>query len=360
MKFKVDTGPFIEALKDLQKVAPSESVTLIANKGLFVSSTSTGASIEINVEKAKVEEKGKCTVPYATLEGVLRKRKEATFELDNKVLNFKASSSSKYAGNLTLLPFQEIKIEEEKDLLKLKEDELSKLAEIVSNVSLLSINLKKQDLLPICIKLGEKGIEASCASRNHMAYANYKKVKFDKEHEFVVIPGIIPLIDAVAKKSKYKLSITENCVYAANDSFRIRFITQQIDRFVKLDMVKKFLKDREEPDASIKAKTEDITSIFQNLLSLYEVNSFIELSVKDKEITASTKTKYGEASEKIKGEVKGKIKKAYSIHPKVFEDLISKCKSNTIDMGFHSGKSISLEQSKSDVKYMYSCSVSSV
>ncbi len=357
MKFQIETAPFLEALKTIQKVAPSETITMSADKNLVLSASSIGASIMVTIP-AKVSAEGKCTLPYATLEGVLKKRKEATFELGKDVMNFKASSASKYAGNLTLVPYQDIKVNKEDNVLKLQESELSKITQMVSNVALTSVNLKKQDTLPICIKLSKKGIETSCASRNHMAYAIYSKASFKEEHEFVVSPTILPLIDGVAGKEKYKLSITPSSVYAGNDYFRVRFVTQQAERFVTLESVKKFLESREEPEATLKTKTENVSSIFQNLLSLYEVNSFINLSSKDGKLVAQTKTKFGEASEAIEGELKGKIKKPYDVHPKVIEDLLNKCKTNKVKIGLHSNKSISIEASNSDVEYSYSCSVS--
>ncbi len=357
MKVKVTTESFINALKDVQKVAPSETINITASsKALTLSSSSTGASICVIVSGAKVESKGYCAVPVATLEGVLKKRKDVVFELHKDELQFKAGSATSYAGKLTTVPYQEIKIEKEESILKLDEETLSKLSEIISNVALNSVNLKKQDILPICVRLSDEGIEASCASRNHMAYAHFHKKTFKKTNEFCVEPSILPLIESVSRKSAYKLAVTDNSVFAESDTFQIRFVTQQLDRFVKLQTVKDFLKNRPKAEATIKAKSEDVVASFQNMLSLYEQNSFIEVTCKDNTLKVATKTKFGAASENLKGEAKGGFKKPYGVHPKVFDDLLVKCKANTIKIGFHDGTSISIDQSKSDVDYSYSCS----
>lgn len=359
MKVKVSTESFISALKDVQRVAPAEAINIVADKKtLTLSASSTGASISVVVEGAKVEEKGHCAVPVATLEGVLKKRKEVVFELEKEELKFKAGTATGYAGKLTTVPFQEVKIETEESTLKLDEETLAKISEIIAHVALNSVNLKKQDILPICMRLSSEGIEASCASRNHMAYAHFKKTTFKKAQEFCIEPSILPLIESVSKKAKYKLAVTENSVFAENEKFQIRFVTQQFDRFVKLDAVKTFLNSRAKAEATVKTKTEDVTATFQNMISLYEQNSFIEVTCKDGKLKVSTKTKFGAASEGIPGETKGGFKKPYGVHPKVFEDLMNKCKANTIKLGFYDGASISLEQVKSDVTYMYSCSTS--
>lgn len=359
MKVKVTTEHFINALKDVQKVAPSETINITADKKtLSLSASSTGASISVVVVGAKVESKGHCAVPVATLEGVLKKRKDVVFELAKDELQFKAGSATGYAGKLTTVPYQEVKIEKEESTLKLDEETLSKISEIISHVALNSVNLKKQDILPICMRLSEDGIEASCASRNHMAYAHYKKKTFKKAHEFCVEPSILPLIESVSRKAAYKLAVTDNSVFAEGENFQIRFVTQQLDRFVKLETVKEFLKSRPKAEATVKAKTEDVSSSFQNMLSLYEQNSFIEVTCKDNTLKVATKTKFGAASEGIKGETKGGFKKPYGVHPKVFDDLLIKCKASTIKLGFHDGSAISIEQSKADVNYSYSCSTS--
>lgn len=359
MKITVTTQDFLAALADVKRVAPSETVNIIADKkSVTLMASSTGATIAVHVVGAKVGDKGHCCLPVAQLEGVLKKRKEVVFELDGEELKFKAGTATGYAGKLTTMPYAEIKLGKEEDPLKMDEEVLAKISEIISNVALTSVNLKKQDILPICMKFSKDGIEASCASRNHMAYAHYKKKSFKKEHEFCIEPSIIPIIEAVSKKTTYSLAVTDNSVYAENERFQIRFVTQQFDRFVKLEVVKEFIRSREKAEVSVKTKTDDITATLQNMISLYEPNSFIEVSYKDSKLKVATKTKFGSASENVVGELKGSFKKPYGVHPKVFEDIMNKCKASSIKLGFHSGSSISMEQSKNDTTYIYSCSTS--
>lgn len=359
MKITVTTENFLAALSDVKRVAPSETVNIVADKkSVTLTASSTGATIVVLVEGAKVGDKGHCSVPVATLEGVLKKRKDVVFELDGEELKFKAGTATGYAGKLTTVPYQEVKIGKEESPLKMDEETLAKISEVIASVTLTSVNLKKQDILPICMKFSPDGIEASCASRNHMAYAHHKKKTFKKTQEFCIEPSIIPIIEAVSKKATYSLAVTDNSVYAENERFQIRFVTQQFDRFVKLEVVKGFLKGREKAEATIKTKTDDITATFQNMISLYEQNSFIEVVCKDGKLKVSTKTKFGACSENVPGEMKGSFKKPYGVHPKVFEDIMNKCKANTIKLGFHGGVSISMEQSKNDTTYVYSCSTS--
>ncbi len=359
MKLKVQTEPFLTALKDVQRIAPAEYINLEAEgKHLRLSAASTGASIIITVAGASIETKGTCAVPFATLEGVLKKRKEVSLELDGESLKFKASGATKYAGSLTAVPYVAVKITREEATLKLEEDTQAKISEILSNVALTSVNLKGQDILPITLRLSSEGIEAACASRNHMAYAVYKLKAFKKTKDFCLAPTLLPLIDTVSRKAAYKLAVTENSVYAENDTFQIRFATQQFDRYVTLESVKSFLANRKKAEATVKAKTEDVLSTFQNMLSLYEQNSFIELVCKDSSVRISTKTRFGNAAENLAGSLKGSFKKPYGVHPKIFEDLLNKCKANNLKIGFHDGVALSLEQDKADVTYYYSCSTS--
>jgi len=360
MKFEIETSAFTAALKALLRVAQSDWVTIVADKHLTLQTSSAGASIHLNVEDSKIKEKGVCTVPCATLEGVLKKRKTVSFEKHKDTLKFKAGKAAAYAGSLTLLPVQEVNIEEENTDIKLDENQLENLIEIVDGVSLLSVNMKKQDILPVCIRINSKGMEASCASRNHMAYAKCSSISSKTEKDFAILPTILPLIASVSNKSKYKLGITPTGVFASNKNFTVKFVTQQLDRFVKLESVKDFLKARSEPEASIKMKADSLHTVFQNMISLYETNSFIQFSLEDSTLQLSTKTKFGSASEKLEGKIKGSLKKPYSVHPKVFENLLSKCKSNSILIGMHDKKSVSLEQERNDVMYKYSCAVSGV
>jgi hypothetical protein len=228
---------------------------------------------------------------------------------------------------------------------------------MVSSVALADINLKAMNIIPICIKMGDKGIEISCAARNYFTYAKSSH-KFKTKGEHVLGSEVIPTLNSLSSGEKYSLSITEASVFASNSVFKARVSLQQPEKFVTLENVKTMMDSikKKKAEATAVFVKEELVTAVDNLLSIYEENSFITISISDGKIKVGTSTKFGNANDAIEATTKGKCKDKYSVHPKVFSNLLSRCKSSEITLGLFDKRLVYLSSEKDDIEYFFSCS----
>lgn len=358
MKFVVDSKELEAVIKNMTKaLGIFDTINVSADAKRLYLTAQASAKAASCVVPATVEKPGQFAIQTSTLLGVTKGRNKVAMSLEKDVLKFKAESSKNYAGELVTLPFSELVVETEKASLELKEDSLAQLNDLISLVSITDVNLGNANLLPICIKIGSKGTEISCASRHHMVLAVDKQLKLDKDAEFVLAPDVIPSLTALAKNTSYKLSITDASVFATNAHFKARLALQQQDRFVTLAQVKAVAKAMQDnkADTKIEASSNAISETLDNILSIYEDNAVIDVTCDGKKLKLACKTKYGSVSDAIDGECKGSAK-GYSLHPKIVQDLMTKCKNTTLTLSLVGSKAMTLAFEKNTAKVFMSCS----
>lgn len=358
MKVTLNAKELSDLIKDAQKAVDQiQFLTVEANKGVVVTTQSTGKVIALRLSEAKVESPGVFTVKPEILTGILKNRKEIILELKDNSVSFKAPSSKGYAGSFVTLPVEKVAVETEQSTIDFSEEFVAALNTVVSAISLNDVHLGKTNPLPIFIRLSDKGTEFSCCDGSHFSYARTKAGKSKKDILMCLPAGTIPLVNALAKNGPYKLAVTDSSVFAANSVFRYRIPLEQFDQAITLDDAKSMLKQLRDVKVSgtILVRVADLKNTMENLMSVYEENVPVEFLVKDGALKARTKTDHGTVSDTLKGREAKDMKAPASVHPVVINDILNRLKGETVRLTVHSDKCLMLETSVENVDYVYSC-----
>lgn len=333
MKFNVDADLLSSAIRANQRLAGAEILSLEIREtdNNFIHVYGIGPS---NVSRfsvpIKVETKSKnrtFSVQPDALINAVNKRKGVSIEVTDGIITV---TSSRYKATLitSQLEHQEVV---PKDVRKGAQGKMTALDDKFGNVlaeTLPKLDLKPllsvYDSLPIGIKATDKGTFVAAFDNYQSAFFFDKALKGDFE---IQLPSNLFLaLSREVKDQKYKISITENALYAWNENFELSAVLASSDDQIQLSQMLELYKAVKKDDTSHKLvfQTQGVRNLIENSKAIYEKDSVFEFTADKDKIKLELRSSLGTMATVIKIDEGPKKQFQFSCDFGFFSQLLQK------------------------------------
>lgn len=336
MKVKVDGAALTAAVSQVSRATGSKHCSLFcADDTIIVSASEKGRSFILRVPAA-VKEEGSVTVLPETLTGVVARRKEVVLELsdDESTLTVK---SGNYKSTLTVLPFEEIAITEPEGIeMDMADAEMRVLMDVCNKAQLTQPYKDGAPPLPLLIRFGTNGTHVASLDQYHVASVRTKQIVRDEQQDIVLPPGALATVASAANGNKYRVILSESVIYANNEQFELVMPLEQPEGnnlgFTHVKMMQDRIQ-KEENVTSVSIDFGELDAILSNIFAVSEAGVPIVFSYKKGELTVSTNTNYGSASETLEAKVAGKAGEG-KFNPAMLSETLANVSGDTIELNF--------------------------
>lgn len=342
--FTCDAKELLKAISKVSLVAEStkssedknEYVIASSGKNLFVLGYSTDTFSIFHLPDVKTDRDGAFSFDPKTLSGLIKNRSELEFKYHDGRFHFSALKG-KYSADIvtvepsgTIIALTNTKTRQDKvgKSTTISGDMLVSLREAIKTCNLENL-FDTGNTLNCLIRASNGVLEVSCADSVHLAYY---KARIDKNAKFRMSfsAKLFSIID------KFVTSEGEDVDFVFNDD---KFIVSGKSYMIDLppiqtedgsyDVAPNYIKLLKEPIAEFVFKEEGIKTI-GNMFSIADGNSRLQINIGSKSVGVSLSTESGSISDQFKTEVSAKSKFSVLMDPRIFSDLFSKIKSDTI------------------------------
>jgi DNA polymerase III sliding clamp (beta) subunit (PCNA family) len=334
MRIKVDGNALIACVSQVVKVTGSKHVSILAEDDeLRVASAERGRTMVLRMDAA-VKEGGGVTMMPDTLIGVCRNRKEIELALSDDESKVTVKSG-KYEADLTVLPYEQIDVEEPEGLeLSMEDAELKVLLDVCNAAQLAQPYKDGCPSLPLFIAFGEKGTHVASLDQFHAASVRTKQITREDEQELLVPAGTLSAVASAADGNTYRLVLADSVVFANNERFELILPLEQPEGsnlgLNNIKMLRDVIRNSDEV-TSISVDREELDTILTNIYSVSESGVAISFTAKKGSLTVSSNTNYGSASETLDAKVVGKGGK-FQFTPGLIAEVFAKLRGDTIEL----------------------------
>lgn len=336
MKVKVASSDLTNAVAQVAKVTGAKHVSLYAStedETILVAGSDKGRTLRLHVPAA-VKAEGGVTILPDTLIGVCQRRKEVVLALDDDEANVLVSSGS-YSAKLTVLPYEEVTIEEPDGIeLSMESSELRVLMDVCGRAQLTQPYKDGAPPLPLLIHFSEKMTHVASLDTFHVASVKTKQITRDDEQEVVIPTGTLGAVAQAADGDKYRLVLSDAVVYANNEHFELSLPLEQPEAtdigFSHVKALQEVIRKSEDV-TTITVDKGELDAILSNIYAVSEVGVAITFEAKKGKLTVSTDTTYGSASETLTAEIKGPAVSC-QFNPSLAAEIFHKLSGDTVQM----------------------------
>ncbi len=333
MKFAVDANLLASAIRSNSRLVQAEtlSVEIRPDDPNFVHVYGVGPS---NVSRfsvpIKIETRTKnlrFAIPPETLLNVVSKRKTVSIEIEDSVITV---TSSRYKASLVTTQ-TDPQVVVPKDIRKggdgkrvvLSAKFVNTMAEMLPRLDLKPL-LSTYDSLPIGVKATSKGTFVA-AFDNYQSAFFMDKTLTDGDFE-IQLPTNLFLNLSKEVKDKYKMCMTENAVYAWNDTFELSAVLATADDQIQLSQMIDLYHTLKSSDKGHKLvfQTQGIRDLIDNSRAVYEKDSVFEFNADSKKIRLDLRSSLGNMSTLIKLETGPKTPVQFTCDFGFFSQLLAK------------------------------------
>lgn len=336
MKVKIPANTLIAALSQVLKVTGSKQVSIKAEGDtLTVSGSDKGKLLLLNMPAAVKKEGSFTALPDAVI-GVCRNRKDVILEMSDDESHVTVTSGS-YSADITILPYEEITLEEPSGTeLDLEEAELKVLLDVCERAQLSAPYIDGAPALPLHLLVNATGAHVASLDSFHVASVRTKQVTKDQDLELILPTGALTVINQASNGGKYRIILSDSVAYADNESFQLSLPVEQLDSgnlgLKHVKSMQKMIKDADEV-TSARVDLEQLATILSNVYAVSEQGVPIVFTAKKGSLTVGTTTNYGSASETLDAEINGKAG-VFQFNPALVSEVFSKIQGETIDINF--------------------------
>lgn len=309
MKFSVDADLLASAIRSNSRLVQAEilSVEIRSKDENFVHVYGIGPS---NVSRFSVPIKVESTskwrsfaIPPEALLNVVSKRKIVNIEIEDSLITvtssrYKASLVTTQADSQVVVP-KDVRKGGDGKRVALSAKFVNTMAEMLPRLDLKPL-LSTYDSLPIGVKATSKGTFVA-AFDNYQSAFFMDKTLTDGEFE-IQLPTNLFLNLAKEVKDKYKMCMTDNALYAWNDTFELSAVLASSDDQIQLNQMIDLYKNLKSSDKGHKLvfQTQGIRELIDNSRAVYEKDSVFEFNADSKKIRLDLRSSLGTMSTIIK------------------------------------------------------------
>ena len=309
VKFTINGSTFSKELKLVTSIFKSGSEIMVAvdDGKMALVATDNTKSLCLNIEATDVEGSGCFVLAPDVFSGVLNNRSELTFTLQDSNLKFKAAKG-RYSGDMSTEPVNSNVIEQLNETFGVEVRELS----IPDSVfSALDKGIKHCDLKDAYGELDTELIRYIIGRGNSIKIVTYDQFhsavlettidkKLKKDFSIAVYQSYFSAINSLAKGQKFNIAITDQFFYVKNESFFLSLPPIQYneeDFQNALEMMEAVFEEKK--TCSCRFSTDTFSKVIDNLCSIYELGSKMEVIFAKDKMKLNLATNYGSMSDII-------------------------------------------------------------
>lgn len=354
-----DLKLFSDAIKTVIKFSGSPTITVIAeNAELYVEASGSNCVLQCNVGSCGKKCAGAFTVEGSAFLAMLQRKNSLVIELDKNGVKVSAEKFEATLALNNLVTTNLVKeIEKCNDAAKtLTYDLAEKLNTITPKLLLVSVLGKNQELLPISIKAAKDTVQMTCASRYHGACATFS-AKIKDDIDIVIAPDVLQKISSLAGKEKYSLITTDSALYVKNKTVIAKFVTQQIDNFIALNVVTNLMKT-DSKAVEVKLDAGALSDIVTGFAAFKDTNANVIFSQDKKEIIVELESAIGKSKETISKKITGELEHRPKFSLKLLANILSLVPKQKVKLQFikkNGNDALKIISEKDGAKLEYLC-----
>lgn len=317
LQFTIDGSSFLKELKLVTSIFRSGSEILVAatDGQLAIVATDNSKNLCLLVDATEVSGEGCFNLATDIFSGILNNRAEITFTLSSANLNFKALKG-RYSGDMLVEPINSGTIDSLNEVFNLEVKDLSipdsvfsTLEKGIKHCALRDAYGESDNELVRYITGKDNAVKIVTYDQFHSAILETtldKKLK--KNFAIAVYQSYFSAINSLSRGEKFNIAITNKFFYVKNQSFFLSLPPIQYseeDFNSALEMMEAVADENK--SCSCKISTNSFSKVVDNLCSIYELGSKIEIQVAKDKMKLNLATNYGSMSDSFTvGELEGK------------------------------------------------------
>lgn len=336
MKIVISGSDITHAVSQVSKTTGAKHVSFSAKDDtLIVSGSEKGRTLIITMA-AEVKEEGGFTALPEVLIGVCSNRKQVTLNQSDDESQV-VVTSGKYAADITILPYEEITLQEPAGIeLGMGEAELRVLLDVCSRAQLTAPYIEGTPSLPLHVKITDKGTHVASLDSLHVASVRTRQVTKAEDMELVLPAGVLSTVASAASGDNYRIVLSESVVYANNSKFQLCLPVEQPESnnlgFKHVAIMQNMIK-KEENVTTVSIDFPDLDAILSNVYAVAEAGVPITFTVKKSTLTVGTSTNYGSASDTLDAEVNGATGE-FKFNPSLVSEIFNKIRADKVELNF--------------------------
>lgn len=366
-KFTINGTAFVKELKLISSIFKSgASIMLgIEDEKLVVIATDNTKSLILEIVTAKdISGRGCFIIDIPVLTGILNNRSDISFIFKDASLKFKAIKG-KYTGDMSTEPVTLQVIEQLNDTFNVEVKDISLPDSIFSvlDKSMKYVNLTDSygeldtELIRYIIGEGNK-VKIITYDQFHSAILETTlENPLRKSFKIAVYKSYFAYINSLARGDKLSIAITDKFFYVKSDKFFISLppIQYKDDEFNNsYELISDLMAS--EKTSSCELVIKEFSTVIENLCSIYERGSKIEVKTASNSMQLKLTTNYGTMEDVIRlSNVEGKGSIGIDAPP--IKDVLSCVPTTPCKFSFINGKAYILEFETEDTSVSYMVAV---
>lgn len=362
LSFTVTGTQFTKDLKTVTSVfsAGAEFLLVLDAGNIAVIGSDNTKTCALVVEAQDVKGNGCFIIDTEVIKGVLNNRDEVKFTLSGSQLSFVATKG-KYSGDMTIQPAGSNAIEQLNELLKVEVNEMSLPDTVFAK---LDKSIKHCDLGDAYAELNSELIRYIVGNKDKVTIATYDQFHsallntkleepLKKPFKIAVYQSHFGIINGLARGTELKIAISDRHFYVSGPHFFLSLppIQYNEEEFnVVHEMMQSMLK--QEKAASCTVDTSELSNAVDNICSIYELGSKIELKIKGERMNFKLATSYGSITDALKvHEAEGNCAVLCDAPP--LNDVLKCCPTGACTFSVVDGKAYIMQYKTEDMRVSY-------
>jgi hypothetical protein len=347
MKFTIDGKSLIDTISQIRKVLPSVTfVNLDAtDKGLKASANDGVGVVAIKIYNCSVDTEGGITCPIDALVGSVKGRKTLEFELNKSSLCF--TDTQQYNGKFDLPPYAEIDISLPKDDASFDvSEEVADAFEQTVSLALLQGSFDNKVDVPLYLKAGAKGTQAMCYDEYYVVRVTDTQSMFDSKLIVGMQPQSLLSAMTLGGKTKYKLVLTADSLWAFNKQFVMRQPLMQLDNAADaFSNIGAVIDSFEESiSCSVTINTQRLLDVLTNFDSFYVRGVAVGFKIGKKGVEVTLASNVGSVRERIEGTTSGSDDTVHKCELQLIKELLQKVTTDSVCLQFIPERALVIKQ----------------
>lgn len=347
MKFIVEGKALVDAVSQIRKVLPAaQFINLDAtDKGLKASANDGVGIVCLKINNCSVDTEGGITCPIDALLGSVKGRKTLEFELSKSSLCF--TDTKQYNGKFDLPPYAEI------DISLPKEDSSFDVTEEVADtfektvaLALLQGSFDNKADVPLYLRASTKGTQAMCYDEYYVVRVIDTDAVFNTKLMVGMQPQSLLSAMQLGGKTKYKLVLTPDSLWAFNKQFVMRQPLLQLDNAAdSFSNINAVITGFEETiSCSVTIDTQRLLDVLANFDSFYVRGVSVGFKIGKKGVEVTLVSNVGSVRERIEGTSTGSDDSIHRCELQLIKELLQKVTTESVCLQFIPERALVIQQ----------------
>jgi DNA polymerase III sliding clamp (beta) subunit (PCNA family) len=307
VKFTINGSTFVKDLRLVSGIFKSGSdiMVAVADSQVALVANDNTKSLCLLVDAQDVEGEGCFTLDPAVFTGVLNNRGDVAFTLRDSSLKFKALKG-RYGGDMSTEPVNSNIVDQLNEVFGVEVKELSIPDTVFSaldkGIKFCNLNDAYAELDTELVRyvIGEgQTIKIVTYDQFHSAILETKvDKKLKKDFKIAVYQSYFSAMNSLAKGQRFNIAINEQYFYVKNDKFFLSLPPIQYNE-EEFEGASAAMEDifAEKRSCSCTMATDSFSKVIDNLCSIYELGSKIEVNIAKDKMKLNLATNYGSMSD---------------------------------------------------------------